>query len=189
MPVFENSENSAKFLITWLDCLKASNMESWEEYYALYGVDAKGQRPRIFFTCFRPFRCGFPAFGMAIGFYPGLFSSRRLCRSCLAKIAFNRLCQLVSERSVGHPPLSHLFFFPFLLPRDRAARRNLSWCPSFFSLFLSSLDFHEVRQFQIFRRLNNAKFKIYCSNNSLFDLWRFCPNSVWIYIKLHLFEI
>lgn len=80
------------------------------------------------------FRCGFSAFGMGdwslLVFF---FSSRRLCRSCLAKIAFNRLCQLVSERSVGHPTTSFFLFFFLSFPRDRAARRNLSWC-LFFSL-------------------------------------------------------
>lgn len=108
------------------------------------------------------FRCGFSAFGMGdwslLVFF---FSSRRLCRSCLAKIAFNRLCQLVSERSVGHPTTSFFLFFFLSFPRDRAARRNLSWCLFFFSFFLVQIFTTSIKSLRkIFRCLNSAKFKI-----------------------------
>lgn len=128
-------------------------------YCVIEGVNVRG-----FFIWFRAFL--FPVW--ILGIWDGrlvssrvFFSSRRLCRSCLAKIAFNRLCQLVSERSVGHPTTSFFLFFFLSFPRDRAARRNLSWCLFFFSFFLVQIFTTSIKSLRkIFRCLNNAKFKI-----------------------------
>lgn len=122
------------------------NIEIWKVANTMLLRYRRGQRSWIFYliSCLPFSGVDSRHLGWAIGLFSCFFSSRQLCRSCLAKIAFNRLCQLVSERSVGHPTTSFFLFFFLSFPRDRAARRNLSWCLFFF--FLSGSDFHDVHQ-------------------------------------------
>lgn len=147
------------------------NLRGYKHYYVMERVNVRGS-----FICFRSslFRCRFSAFGMAIGLF--LFFLPGGCVQVVSstKIAFNRLCQLwVVERNVASATSFFLFLFFLFFLRDRAARRNLSRCPFYFSFFLSS-DFHDVHQifirnFPVFEQCEFQDRIRYYSNNSLFN--------------------